>query len=105
MESSMGQKKTLYACIFLMMVFFLGFNCGHGRTLKVDDKIDGGHDDSKTMMALAKHNVMMVDDKTVQFSPPPPPPSPSQSGGKEAEDFRPTTPGHSPGIGHSLSHN
>ncbi|CAD5336052.1 Precursor of CEP5 [Arabidopsis thaliana] len=104
MESFMGQKKTLYACYFLMLVFFLGFNCVHGRTLKVDDKINGGHYDSKTMMALAKHNDMMVDDKAMQFSPPPPPP-PSQSGGKDAEDFRPTTPGHSPGIGHSLSHN
>ncbi|KAG7539468.1 hypothetical protein ISN44_As13g031150 [Arabidopsis suecica] len=108
MESSMGQKKTLYACVFVMMLFFLGFNCVHGRTLKVDDKVNGGRDDSKTMMALEKHNDMIVDEKVVQFSPPPPPPpppSPSQSGGKGAEDFRPTTPGHSPGIGHSLSHN
>lgn len=102
----MGQKKTLYACVFFMMLFFLGFNCVHGRTLKdmkVDDEINDSHDDSKTMMV--KHNDLMVDDKAEQFSPPPPPPPPpSQSGGKGAEDFRPTTPGHSPGIGHSLSH-
>lgn len=99
MESSMGQKKTLYACVFLMMVFFLGSNCVHGRTLKnmkVDDKMNVGHDDSKTVI---------FDEKMVQLSPPPPPPSPPPPGGKGAEDFRPTTPGHSPGIGHSLSHN
>ncbi|KAL1196557.1 Precursor of CEP5 [Cardamine amara subsp. amara] len=103
MESSMGQKKTLSACVVLMIVFFLGFNCVHGRTLrnlKVDDQIIDGHDNSKTMMAM--HNDMMVDDKAMQFSPPPPP---SPAGDKGAEDFRPTTPGHSPGIGHSLSHN
>lgn len=101
----MGQKKTLSACVFLMMVFFLGFTCVHGRTLKnlkVDDRINDGHDDGRTMMAM--HNDMMVDDNAVQFSPPPPPP-PSPAGGKGPEDFRPTTPGHSPGIGHSLSHN
>ncbi|KAG7614478.1 hypothetical protein ISN44_As05g062610, partial [Arabidopsis suecica] len=99
-----GSKENIVRVLFFNVGVFLGFNCVHGRTLKVDDKINGGHYDSKTMMALAKHNDMMVDDKAMQFSPPPPPP-PSQSGGKDAEDFRPTTPGHSPGIGHSLSHN
>ncbi|XP_010478680.1 PREDICTED: uncharacterized protein LOC104757623 [Camelina sativa] len=105
MESSMGQKKTLYACVFLMMVFFLGFNCVHGRTLKdmkTDDKINDGPDDSKMMM-MAVLNDLKVDDKAMQFSPPPPPPS-SQSGGKGTDDFRPTKPGNSPGIGHSLPH-
>ncbi|EOA15227.1 hypothetical protein CARUB_v10028621mg [Capsella rubella] len=100
MESSMGQKKTLYACVFLMMVFFLDFNCVHGRTLK-DIKINDGPGDSKRMMAV--HNDLMVDEKAVQFSPPPPPSSQS-SEGKGPEDFRPTRPGNSPGIGHSLPH-
>lgn len=95
----MGQKKTLYACVFLMMVFFIGFNCVHGRTLK-----NMNVDDSKTIM-MEKHNDLIGDEKAVQLSPPPPPPSPPPPGGKGAEDFRPTTPGHSPGIGHSLSHN
>ncbi|ESQ31163.1 hypothetical protein EUTSA_v10005488mg [Eutrema salsugineum] len=109
MESSMGQKKTLYACVFFMMVFFLGCNCVHGRTLKnmkVDDKMNVGRD-SKTIMT-AEHNDLMVNEKAVQLSPPPYPPSspppPPPPGGKSAEDFRPTTPGHSPGIGHSISH-
>ncbi|KAL0692120.1 hypothetical protein Bca4012_059300 [Brassica carinata] len=103
MELSMCQKKTLFACVLLMMVLFKGFNCVHGRTLrnmKVDDKMNVGHDDSKKMMAM--NNDLIVDEKAVQLSQPPPPPPPE---GKGAEDFRPTTPGHSPGIGHSLSHN
>ncbi|XP_022552720.1 precursor of CEP5-like [Brassica rapa] len=102
-ESSMGQKKTLFVCVVLMMVLFNGFNCVHGRTLrnmKVDDKMNVGHDDSKTMKAM--NNDLIVDEKAVQLSQPPPSPPPE---GKYAEDFRPTTPGHSPGIGHSLSHN
>ncbi|KAJ0234363.1 Precursor of CEP5 [Hirschfeldia incana] len=100
MESSMDQKKTLFTCVFLMMVLFKGFNCVHGRTLrniKVDDKMNVGHDDSKKMMAM--NSDLIVDEKAVQLSQPPPPPPPE---GKGAEDFRPTTPGHSPGIGHSL---
>ncbi|CAN8264098.1 unnamed protein product [Cochlearia groenlandica] len=91
MGSSMGQKKTLYVCVILMMI---GFNCVHGRTLKnmkvVDDKINVDYEDTKEMVVVAE--------KEVQLSRPPPP-SP-QEGGKGVEDFRPTTPGHSPGIGH-----
>lgn len=34
---------------------------------------------------------------TVESQPPPPPPPP-----RSAQDFRPTTPGHSPGAGHSI---
>ncbi|KAG2327258.1 hypothetical protein Bca4012_036260 [Brassica carinata] len=90
----MGQKKTLFACVFLMMVIFLGFICVQGRTLKYT-KVD--HDDDKKMMVM--HNVQE------KLSPSPPSLSPPPPGGKGAEDFRPTSPGHSPGIGHSLPHN
>lgn len=37
-----------------------------------------------------------VNGATGEPSPPPPPP------GRDISDFRPTTPGHSPGIGHSI---
>lgn len=94
----MVQKKTLYACVILMIVFFLGFNRVHGRTL-ANMKVD----DNKTTI-MAKQNDLIGHEKVVQLSPPPPPPSPPPSGGKGAEEFRPTTPGHSPSIGHSLSH-
>ncbi|CAF2163639.1 unnamed protein product [Brassica rapa subsp. narinosa] len=100
MESYMGQKKTLFACVFLVMVLFLGFSCVHGRILK---NMNVDHEDNKKMMVM--HNGLMVDQKTVQLSPSPPSPSPPPPGGKGAEDFRPTSPGHSPGIGHSLPHN
>ncbi|KAJ0239057.1 Precursor of CEP5 [Hirschfeldia incana] len=99
MESSMGQKKTLFACVFLMMVLFLGLSCVQGRTLK---KMNVDHEDNKKMMVM--HKGLMIDQKTVQLSPSPPSPPPPL-GGKGAEDFRPTAPGHSPGIGHSLPHN
>ncbi|GAU39823.1 hypothetical protein TSUD_154530 [Trifolium subterraneum] len=63
-----------------------------------------------------KHNNVTNDDvvqnaaKITSMSPPsvvvsgatgvtsPPPPTP----GRDVSDFRPTTPGHSPGIGHSI---
>ena len=54
----------------------------HGRVLHGDDK--------------SNEEITSVSPPTVNVSQPPPPPN------RGVDDFRPTSPGHSPGVGHSI---
>ncbi|XP_058770554.1 precursor of CEP5-like [Vicia villosa] len=104
----MAQNKTVLSLIFLaLIVFNQGFESIEGRYLKSNE----------VNQSLMKHNETNNDDiihvtisvsNTSTLSPPnvvvngatgePSPPSPAH----DINDFRPTAPGHSPGIGHSV---
>ncbi|KAJ1419118.1 hypothetical protein SESBI_15389 [Sesbania bispinosa] len=79
-------NKSLAFLLIALIIFCQGFQSIEieGRYLKSDegenknDVVDGGNSSSTTNAAV------------------PPPP------GRDVDDFRPTAPGHSPGVGHSI---
>ncbi|KAJ9177232.1 hypothetical protein P3X46_012470 [Hevea brasiliensis] len=118
----MAQTNLLFACIFFMLIFSQEIHSVDGRHLKLERK----HKFSKLRTSskfekqqtrfVDKHNVHGDNDSDVEvpttiWSPPatpvpagavigepgssPPPPG-------HVDDFRPTAPGHSPGVGHSI---
>lgn len=105
----MAQTKLLIAFIFLAIILADKIQSTEGRNLKSKAKNEfhkistrdsavkftrkSSDDCSTTAPPCGNEAVLM----SPPVAPPPPPPSPGH-----ADDFRPTTPGHSPGIGHSL---
>ncbi|KAK5843646.1 hypothetical protein PVK06_006104 [Gossypium arboreum] len=92
----MAQNKQLSFLVLLLLVSFLQIQCIVGRPLILDQK-ETGTEGNKAAVA------------NTQSLAPPSPPTPSVVVGatetpppKNANDFRPTAPGHSPGVGHSL---
>lgn len=99
--SSMANLKFMFACLFLVvLIFFQEIQSTEGRQLNSGMK--KGSSELKTHVKITKfaeHNAneslpTKPPTQVVAKSQPPP------SGHVEA--FRPTSPGHSPGIGHFL---
>ena len=106
----MAQTKLTFVILFIILTFFQELRSIEGRHLKlghINDipklhthtKISNKETMSKTAYAneavptAPKAPIATVgESETV-----PPPPSPGH-----VSDFRPTTPGHSPGVGHSI---
>lgn len=114
----MAQTQSILATLFLVLTLFLEIQSIEGRHLKFEMKYDipnlhsrlvseketkqiAGKSIDKTAYAdEAVPSVPMTPMPPSQAlgktqSPPPPPPD-------HVVDFRPTTPGHSPGVGHSI---
>ncbi|KAK9990594.1 hypothetical protein SO802_025579 [Lithocarpus litseifolius] len=111
----MAQIKLIYAFLFLVFILSQQIQSIEGRHLREGKK----NIESKTIQTQTKiyktetikhGSVLHGDDKsieeinsvspptlpTVSVSQPPPPPN------RVVDDFRPTTPGHSIGVGHSI---
>ncbi|CAI8609254.1 unnamed protein product [Vicia faba] len=108
----MAQNKNILSLIFLaLIVFNQGFNSIEGRYLKSNEnnqslvKHNETNDDDIIHVSLSVSNTstltnisppnVVVNGATGEPSLPPPPVH-------DVNDFRPTAPGHSPGIGHSI---
>ncbi|CAL5197688.1 unnamed protein product [Lathyrus oleraceus] len=107
----MAQNKSILSLIFLaLLVFNQGFKSIEGRFLKSNEvnqslikHNETNNDDiihvsisvsnTSTVTNMSPPNVV-VNGATGEPSPPPP--------AHDITDFRPTAPGHSPGIGHSV---
>ena len=61
------------------------------ETIKHDDRLHGDDKSNKEITGVSPPTL-----PTVNVSQPPPPPN------RGVDDFRPTSPGHSPGVGHSI---
>ncbi|KAI4314952.1 hypothetical protein L6164_027808 [Bauhinia variegata] len=108
----MAQTKFIISLVLLALIFCLRFYSLEGRHLKM--KNEGDHDQKETRENLVKHGEYVhgggITRNEATLSPPSPttlrttdadgasPPN------RDVEDFRPTSPGHSPGVGHS-NHN
>ncbi|KAE8701209.1 P-loop containing nucleoside triphosphate hydrolases superfamily protein isoform 1 [Hibiscus syriacus] len=98
----MAQNNLLSILLLLSLVFFLEIQCIAGRQLILDQN------QVETRATLdPKTNAVSVN--TYKTKSPPSPPT-VVNGARENqspppkshEDFRPTSPGHSPGVGHSV---
>ncbi|XWS41936.1 hypothetical protein CRYUN_Cryun17cG0125100 [Craigia yunnanensis] len=112
----MAQNKLLSILVLLLLVFFLEIQCIEGRHLILDQN----HSFQKVQTygrILAKEtgtildpkiNVVNINKAAVPNTQSPPSPPSVVIGATQApppknvDDFRPTAPGHSPGVGHSL---
>ncbi|KAG7993713.1 hypothetical protein I3843_01G018400 [Carya illinoinensis] len=121
----MAQKKILiFACLFFVLIFSQETQFIEGRRLlvgknnefqmlqthskihkKETNKLGGKfrdvhHDMTATSDAITHEAILLSPPTAVVdegVAPPPPPPTHAM-----ITDFRPTTPGHSPGIGHPI---
>ncbi|KAM3709333.1 hypothetical protein ACB098_02G165900 [Castanea mollissima] len=108
----MAQSKLISAFLFLVFILSQQIQSIEGRHwLEGEKSIESKTIQAKTKIGeteTIKHgSVLHGDDKsneeitsvsppTVNVSQPAPPPN------RGVDDFRPTTPGHSPGVGHSI---
>ncbi|KAL4372776.1 hypothetical protein HN51_006762 [Arachis hypogaea] len=79
----MAQNKSILLAFIL--IFFIGFSSIQARTLK----------SSSEAIQVAHQPLGEAVAATPELVPPPPP-------SHDVNDFRPTAPGHSPGVGHSV---
>ncbi|KAF7809817.1 precursor of CEP5-like [Senna tora] len=87
----MAQNKLFFSLIFLALIFFHGFQCIHGIRNLEKQQYDEPHN-------VHAHGGLLTTNANVSPSTPPPT---SAALGHDLDDFRPTDPGHSPGVGHS----
>ncbi|KAK4393315.1 hypothetical protein Sango_1802300 [Sesamum angolense] len=103
----MAQTKMIIAFFFLAILLAQKIQSTEGRNLKYKIKnefqthrkisVQNSGSFTKESKDLPRDcSIMTTCGNEAGFTPPPPPPP------GHADDFRPTTPGHSPGIGHSL---
>ncbi|KAK7346537.1 hypothetical protein VNO80_21058 [Phaseolus coccineus] len=94
----MARNKFIFTMIFFSLIIFCQrFHSTEGRHLKhnqVHNDVHGGI--SATNAATFKNVAPLTPSTMVGATLAAPPP------GRGVEDFRPTTPGHSPGVGHSV---
>ncbi|XP_048128967.1 precursor of CEP5-like [Rhodamnia argentea] len=124
----MAQNKVLFAFVFLLFIFSLKLQSTQARLLKLTmhkqnpllNKLQNANkllekDPSETLAKQSKNLHGETSNKATDTnlsstlpSPPSPPSAmvgpttPPPSPGRSLDDFRPTAPGHSPGVGHSL---
>ncbi|KAK2410910.1 hypothetical protein P8452_71662 [Trifolium repens] len=111
----MAQNKSIFFLIFLaLIVFSQTFESIEGRYLKSNEvkqslmKHNNANNENVVHGSISISNAAIL----TSMSPPsavvngatgePSLPSPPTTPGRDVSDFRPTTPGHSPGIGHSI---
>ncbi|KAI3437372.1 uncharacterized protein J3R85_005352 [Psidium guajava] len=110
----MAQNKVLFAFVFLLLAFSPKLQSTQARQLKLTtrkqnpfpNKLQNVHklleneprkaiaEQSKNLHGEILNKATNTDISATQL---PPPPS-----DRSLDDFRPTDPGHSPGVGHSL---
>ncbi|XVE82767.1 hypothetical protein DITRI_Ditri16bG0032200 [Diplodiscus trichospermus] len=114
-------RNKLPVLVFLLLVFFLEKQCIRGRHLIMDIQSHNVHKVQTYGRTLAKETGTVILGRKVNLhgvninkaavantqSPPSTPPSvvigeTQALPPKKVDDFRPTAPGHSPGVGHSL---
>ncbi|KAK7367521.1 hypothetical protein VNO80_09534 [Phaseolus coccineus] len=89
----MAQNKFMVSFILVALIIsWQGFQSIEGRHLKSEETIQ------HQMQRILTTNVAPLD---ADFSPPTPPPAAVP--GRDVDSFRPTGPGHSPGVGHSVN--
>ncbi|XVF15582.1 hypothetical protein REPUB_Repub09cG0166700 [Reevesia pubescens] len=114
----MAQNKLISVLVLLLLVFFLEIQCIVGRHLILDkhhnfDKVQTYsrilEKETRTILDHKINGVYIKNAAVANTQSPPSPPTPSGVIGatqapppKNEDDFRPTTPGHSPGVGHSI---
>ncbi|XP_021275344.1 precursor of CEP5 [Herrania umbratica] len=113
----MAQNKLLSILVLLLLVFFQEMQCIAGRPLILDQKPKfqkvqtHGRVLAKETEAIldGKVNLHGVNINAADASTQSPPSPPNVVVGasqapppKPVDDFRPTAPGHSPGVGHSI---
>lgn len=101
---SMAQNKLIVAFFLLSMILLLAHQT-QSRELKFNNKNARMKLTNNCLSAMPCSNEAAFTPKTATPPPPPPPTAvatsqPPPAG--HADDFRPTAPGHSPGIGHSV---
>ncbi|KAL3722162.1 hypothetical protein ACJRO7_034515 [Eucalyptus globulus] len=109
----MAQDKVLIAVVFFLLAFSLKLQSTQARQLRLtmqkqnsfSNKLQNVNElvekePRKTIAEQSKylHGETWNEATNTVASSTPPPPSPLHS----LDDFRPTAPGHSPGVGHSL---
>ncbi|KAJ4848668.1 hypothetical protein Tsubulata_041006 [Turnera subulata] len=112
----MASTKMIHACISLLLILTLQLHSIEARNLKRESENEfpklqtTGFLENKTRKLLQENSHLHVhdnSDKPVTNVSPPTPPAPAVGQpapppGHRVDDFRPTAPGHSPGVGHSL---
>ncbi|KAL7141367.1 hypothetical protein ABFS83_08G048200 [Erythranthe nasuta] len=103
----MAQKKMSIAFFFLVIIIISQkIQSTEGRNFEVKGRIHEFQTHTKISSNKKCSSMALCGNEAAASTPPPPPPvatdtRPAPAPG-HADDFRPTTPGHSPGIGHSL---
>lgn len=110
----MSQMKLIFACLILFLIFCQEIQCTEGRHLKLErqnesQKLQIYNEtleietrklvEQKGNLLVDENSAVTVANATVSpsadgLSAPPP--------SKHADDFRPTAPGRSPGVGHAI---
>ena len=94
----MAPNKFIFTMIlFSLVIFCLRFHSTEGRHLKRNEVHNDVHGGISGANAATLKDVAPLTPSTMvgaTLAAPPP--------GHGVEDFRPTTPGHSPGVGHSI---
>ncbi|KAK8716690.1 hypothetical protein V6N13_043994 [Hibiscus sabdariffa] len=100
---AVAQNKQLSLLVLVFLVYSLQIQCIVGRHLILDQK------ETRTILGHKNNDVNVNKATIVNTLSTPSPPAPSDVVGdteapppKNANDFRHTSPGHSPGAGHSL---
>ncbi|KAK8517543.1 hypothetical protein V6N13_127712 [Hibiscus sabdariffa] len=102
----MAQNNLLPVLVLLSLVFSLEIQCIAGRHLILDQKHKVETRDTPTLDP--KTNGVSINTCNTKSPPPSPPTTVIEARESQApppknnEDFRPTSPGHSPGVGHSV---
>jgi len=92
---NMAQKKLTVCLMLVALVILLqGLESIEGRLLKLDETTE-----HQMQERIPTTNVAAFD-TDVSVSPPTPPSAAAP--GRDVDNFRPTAPGHSPGVGHSV---
>jgi hypothetical protein len=112
----MAQNKLISAFLFLVLIFAQVIQCIEGRRLLVGKNNEFQTHQTQNKIyekeTIKRGGKLHGDDTTNEAStkvfPPTPPavdvpmPPPPRSV-RDINDFRPTAPGHSPGVGHSIA--
>ncbi|KAE9596644.1 hypothetical protein Lal_00007581 [Lupinus albus] len=88
-------KSFSFLILLALVIFYQGFHSIEGRHLN-SDNVHGGVSTTNedTLTQVSSPTLPSVTDGATTVAPPPP--------GHNVDDFRPTAPGHSPGVGHSV---
>jgi hypothetical protein len=109
----MAQNKLTLAFLFLVLIFFQETQCVEGRSLLVAKNNEfqnlGTQNKIYERDQTIKHGGKLHGDDSANKAITKESPTPAVVGvsqliapGHDIDDFRPTAPGHSPGVGHSI---
>ncbi|CAL0314418.1 unnamed protein product [Lupinus luteus] len=88
-------KSFSFLILLALIIFYQGFHSTEGRYLNLDN-VHGGVStttNEDTLTQVSPPTLPSMEDGATTVAPPP---------GHDIDGFRPTVPGHSPGVGHSI---